>query len=113
MKILVVIALSIFMLACACWQAEPQKARLIQPSEQLVNDIEVWMAKVLDVNRVTLAESAFQNSHNLVLERTIRQSMSVDLPPRFELLKQGDHCWIRLLDTQQRFSLPKASCVTQ
>lgn len=105
--------------ACASPTIEAQAALLSANSKQARSEIIKLVRQSLGNKNIPIAENVFQDSSRLLLGKTSVTSpegISVIRADNestivFELVKRGEHCLLRRLNTTQEWVLSTKSCV--
>ncbi|MCG9754048.1 hypothetical protein L1D40_02260 [Shewanella insulae] len=90
----------------------PVPAIISEPSAESLTELEAAIAKLLQIDKVTLAADAFTQNSRLVLERhphrdpngQLLMGRSFELPQIVQLWISGDECFVA--DTEEHRSAP-------
>jgi hypothetical protein len=114
---------SMLVLLCACsLQAHEQKAALLPLDSKLArSEVIELVSQSLGGQNNAIAEDVFQHSSRLLLgKRVVTSPGGIKIygsdkakPLVFELVKQGDNCLLRRMDTAQEWQLKTKRCFTR
>ncbi|CAM4451117.1 hypothetical protein [Shewanella livingstonensis] len=116
--ILVVLAVS----GCGATAKEsvspPQAATLTNSSDQVHAELQQVIARLLDASNVLIADNAFTQYSQEVIERAqhkdenglLIMGRNTEIPDAVQLLKQGDRCLLRHVQSGNTANLSQARC---
>ena len=95
-----------------------QAAMLINPSSQTHAELQQAIASLLDASNVLIADNAFTQYSQEVIERAqhkdanglLIMGRSTEIPDAVQLLKQGDNCLLRHVQTGKTVTLSQVRC---
>lgn len=118
-KAIILFILPVALCACAI-QANEKEAALLTPNSELARiEIITLISESMGGKKIPIAKDIFQKTSRLLLGKTpvtspdginiIRTDNEVAIV--FELLKQGDNCLLKRINTSQEWTLTTKSCV--
>lgn len=118
-KAIILPVLAFTLSACALQAHEKEAALLLADSEQARSEIIELISQSMGGKNIPIAKNVFQDTSRLLLGKAaVTSPEGVKITPDskdaaiiFELLKQGDNCLLRRLNTTQEWTLITKSCV--
>lgn len=118
-KAIVLLAFIFSLCACASQPLEKEAALLSDDNEQARSEIIELVTQSMGGKKIPIANNVFQDSSRLLLGKVgVTSPEGVKIIPStneaaiiFELVKQGDNCLLRRLNTTQEWILTTKSCV--
>jgi len=101
--------------------ASLQSAILTNPSSQIHAELQQAIASLLGVSGVIIADKAFTQYSQEVIERAphkeanglLIMGRSTDMPDAVQLLKQGDNCLLRHVQSGNTTTLSQVRCALE
>ena len=96
----------------------PVPALVVEPSAESINELEIAIANLLNITRVTIADDAFTRNSRLSLEREphtdpngqLLMGRSFELPEIVQLWISGDQCFITDANKHRSAPLTATRC---
>lgn len=110
---------TLIMCACASQPFEKEPALLLGDDQQALKEVIDLVKESLGGKNIPIAKNVFQDSPRLLLGKAeVSSTNGVKITPSsieaaivFELVKQGNNCLLRRLNTDQEWTLATTSCV--
>jgi outer membrane lipopolysaccharide assembly protein LptE/RlpB len=101
--------------------AQMQRATLTNPSSQIHAELQQALATLLGASNVLIADDAFTQFSQEVIERAqhkdanglLIMGRSTEMPVTVQLLKQGDNCLLRHVQSGNTTLLSQARCAAE
>lgn len=105
--------------ACASQPLEKEPALLPEDAQQARSEIIERVRESLGGKNIPIAKNIFQDTSRLLLGKVeVSSPKGIKITPSsiettivFELVKQGDYCLLRRLNTDQEWTLTTKSCI--
>jgi hypothetical protein len=99
-------------------KSSPQAATIMGPNAQTHAELQQAIASLLGVSRVVISDNAFTQYSQEVIERAphkdtnglLIMGRSTDIPDAIQLLKQGDTCLLRHVQSGNTANLSQVRC---
>ncbi|GGB72095.1 hypothetical protein K8B83_04595 [Shewanella inventionis] len=112
----------VFISGCVATASEvntsPQAATITNPNEQTHDELQQAIASLLGASSVVISDNAFVQYSQEVIERKqhkdanglLIMGRSTEIPDAIQLLKQGDACLLRHVQSTKTITLSQVHC---